>query len=253
MSMFLRLCFWRFLGSTLAALVISLTSCGGENADRPEVINKLRAVGVESSAVNPKPGDTINLNFYLAAPPGLTISPEIQVDGSSRYGVPVMVTPVDNAPTETAAGPLSIYNYKTTLTVPTDNPILGASISKQGFGRVRYKIKFTAGTEYESVVGDTIVYSPGSSQSSWKLPDISITKPSATANAGNLDLEGSISSDGNEPYRVSWFVSDGKIKNRRAKATTWSDAPKGPQTLIMTVRGTKSGAFAIKYQTVTIN
>ena len=118
---------------------------------------------------------------------------------------------------------------------------------------MRYKVKFSVGADYETVVGDAVVYLPDAPQISWKSPDISIAKPAATGTEGTMDVEGIITSEGVEPYRVSWFVSDGKIKNRRAKATSWSDAAKGAQTLIMTVRGTKSGAFAIKSQTVTIN
>jgi hypothetical protein len=233
-------------------LVTQLTSCGDENADRQEVIKKLRALGVEPTPVNAKPGDTVTLNFYLAAAPGANISPEVQLDSSAQYGVPVVVTPTDAKPSELQAGPLSIYSYKASFTVPTDNLTLLASLTKQGYARMRYKVKFSADSESESVVGDTVIYPPTALQTSWKSPEISISKPAAAAGAGKLDVEGVITSDAVEPYRVSWFVSDGKIKNRRAKVTSWSDAPKGPQTLIMTVRGTKSGAFAIKSQAVTI-
>jgi len=51
--------------SKILRILISLTiasfvvGCGNENADRPEVIKKLRALGVEQSPVNAKPGDVV--------------------------------------------------------------------------------------------------------------------------------------------------------------------------------------------------
>jgi hypothetical protein len=68
-----------------------------------------------------------------------------------------------------------------------------------------------------------------------------------------MALEGTVNSNGKESNRVGWFVSAGKIKNRKSRSTEWQDAPRGAQAVFFTVRGAKSGAFAIKSQTVTIN
>jgi hypothetical protein len=237
----------------ITAALSQYSSCGDDNADRPEVLKKLRTLGVEQNPINAKPGDTVNLTFHLAGPQGLTIAPSVELDTVSRYGVAQPVTPIDAQPTETAVGPLSLYAYRTTLSVPTDNALVAASLAKQGYARLRYKVRFSAGSEYEAVVGDTVVYPSTAPQLAWKSPEIAISKPVDAAASGTIDLEGTISSEGSESYRVSWFVSDGKVKNRRAKITSWSDATKGTQTLIMTVRGTKSGAFVLKSQSVTLN
>jgi hypothetical protein len=131
--------------------------------------------------------------------------------------------------------------------------LITAALTKQGYARLRYQVKFNASGDDENIVGDTIVYPESSTALSWTAPTIAITKPATTAAAGSLDLEGTIDSQGNETNRVSWFVSSGKVKNRRAKSTVWQDAASGSQTVVMTVRGTKSGAFAIKTQTITLN
>ncbi len=244
--------FLRFIiiGATISVLT---TSCGGDSQDRPEVITKLRAVGVEQTPVIAKPGDTVTLTFFLAAPSGLTITPQVLLDAESRYGVSTLVAPLDQTPTETAAGPLSIYSYRASLIVPKDNQVVTAGLGSQGFARLRYKINFTTDSDSEAVVGDSIVYPNGAPQLNWQAPTVSIDKPDTSSPGGDLDLQGGITSDGGEPYRVSWFVSSGTVKNRRARTTKWQDPAKGSQTLILTVRGTRSGAFAIKSKAVTIN
>ncbi|MEI6834604.1 MAG: hypothetical protein WCL28_11495, partial [bacterium] len=62
-----------------------------------------------------------------------------------------------------------------------------------------------------------------------------------------------ITSDSQESNRVAWFVSAGKIKNRKSRSTLWEDAPSGTQAVFFTARGAKSGAFAIKSQAINLN
>lgn len=234
-----------------------LLGCGAGDDDRPETVTKLRALGVEQTPVNAKPGDTVNLAFYLAVPSDqISTQPvlaTVQTDPSARYGVAVAVTPVDAAPVETKIGTTtSLLSYRTTLAIPNDARIT-AAIAKQGFARVRYNVKFSNNTEEENVVGDAIIYADGAPQLAWKSPEIAITKPGESSAAGSIDLEGTINAFNAESNRVSWFTSSGKVKNRRAKVTSWTDQTPGSQAVIMTVRGSKSGAFAIKSQAVTIN
>ena len=64
-------------------------------------------------------------------------------------------------------------------------------------------------------------------------------------------LSGTITKPQPENVKVSWFVSSGKVTNRRAKETKWAPEKTGPQTVIMTARGMKSGSFAV--QAVDVN
>ena len=244
-KMIWRMCVFSFL-------VLAANGCS-DDMDRHETITKLRALGVEQTPAVAKAGDLVNLKFYLAGPSALALTASPIVDEMARYGKPVMVTAVDNSPVETAVGPLSLYTFRASFNAPSDDATL-TSIQTKGFARVRYNVKFqTAGADEESVVGDSLVYAAGSPQLQWQSPTISILKPTAGSTAGSVELEGNISSDGQETHRVAWFVSAGKIKNRKSRSTRWEDAPTGNQAVFFTVRGAKSGAFAIKSQAVNLN
>ena len=232
-------------------ILVAISSCGSE-AERPETINKLRALGVEQSPVAAKLGDTVQLTFYLAGPSQMVLTPRVLIDSNARYGTAISVTPVDQNVSENVVGPLSLYSYKATVSVPNDTST-AARLAAQGYVRLRYNVAFSQGTDEESIVGDTVVYTANAPQLSWTAPTIAITKPAATASAGKVEIDGTISANGTESNRVSWFVSGGKVKNRRAKTTLWEDAPKGSQAIFMTVRGTKSGAFALKSLATTID
>jgi len=232
-------------------IIVAISSCSDEG-ERPEKINKLRAIGVEQSPVAAKPGDTVQLTFYLAGPSQMVLTPRVLIDSNARYGTPVSVTPLDQNVSENVVGPLSLYSYKATVSVPNDAST-GVRLAAQGYVRLRYNVAFSQGTDEESIVGDTIVYAPNSPQLNWTAPTIAITKPAPTASAGTVELDGNIDASGTESNRVSWFVSGGKVKNRRAKTTSWQDAPKGSQAIFMTVRGTKTGAFALQSLAVTID
>ena len=242
----------KFISFGFLSLTLSVFGCSDE-MDRQETIAKLRSLGVEQSPSIAKPGDTVNLTFYLAGPSALALTSAPLADESSRYGKPVIVSPVDNSPVESVVGPLSLYTFRASFTAPSDEFTL-TTIKTKEYARVRYNVKFqTSSGDDESVVGDTLLYAPGSPQLEWKPPTIAITKPTDNSSAGSVDLEGTISSDGNESNRVAWFVSAGKVKNRKARTTRWEDAPSGTQAVFFTVRGAKSGAFAIKSQAINLN
>ena len=238
--------------SVLFLLICGLAAGCGSKSERPETITKLRAIGVEQVPVNAKIGDTVQLTFYLLDKPDTTLTPEVLLDTKAPYSTPIAVTPVDATPVETSLGPLSLYSYRATIAV-VGSSVITAALVRTGSARLRYQVKFNGSGDDENVVGDTIVYPENAPTLAWTAPTIAITKPATTASAGSLDLEGTIDSQGNETNRVSWFVSSGTVKNHRAKSTLWQDAESGTQTVVMTVRGTKSGAFSIKTQTVTLN
>ena len=238
--------------NVLCLMPLSLLVACGSTTDRPDVITKLRALGVEQTPVNAKPGDTVNLTFYLAGYASTLMTPQVLLDTQARYSIPVAVTPIDTVPSETPIGSLSLYSYRASFTVPTTDAVK-LLVAKQGYARLRYQVKFAASGDDENVVGDTVVYAALSPQLSWTAPKIEITSPTATGATGSVALAGSIVGSGDESHLVSWLVSAGTVKNRRAKITLWESVPKGTHTVFMTVRGRKSGAFAIKSQEVTVN
>lgn len=241
-----------FKMAMISVAMASLVSCS-DDEERPETITKLRALGVAQTPTSIKPGDQVTLTFYLAGQPQLNLTAQPSLDSMARYGQAVLVTPVDAAPSETPVGPLSLYTYRVSLTA-TNDATTNASIQTKGLARLRYKVNFSAGSgDSESVVGDTLVYPMGAPQLEWQPPTISIDRPTQEAASGSMALEGTVNSNGKETNRVGWFVSAGKIKNRKSRSTEWQDAPRGTQAVFFTVRGAKSGAFVIKSQTVTLN
>lgn len=235
-----------------AIVIAGLISSCNDDADRPEVINKLRALGVQQTPINAKPGDQVQLTFYLAGPKGLTLQPSVELDSDAKYSVPVAVTPSNGAVSESDAGALALYSYQATLNVES-SPGLDQSLVALGYGKLRYKVKFEATSDDETIVGDTLVYPSGSPQLTWTGTDISLDKPAATTSRGIVNLESTVTSNGQESNRIAWFVSAGAVKNRRARITTWNISDAGPQTVIVTARGSKSGAFAIKTVSVTLD
>jgi hypothetical protein len=125
----------------------------------------------------------------------------------------------------------------------------------QGLARVRFGVKLTSSSDGddETIVADALVYKAGSEQLTWKAPTIEIAEPVLDSISNSTTLGANIQSTGSEKNRVGWFVTNGKVKNPAAKSSEWSEIPAGDQTLFLTVRGTKSGAFSIKTKTVKVN
>jgi hypothetical protein len=237
---------------TAAACILALVACGNE-VDRQETVTKLRTLGVAQTPVNAKPGDTVQLTYYLAGPSGLSITPSLMKDPSSAYGVAVLPTAVSTSVLETNYGSLSLYSYQAAVQIPSDNQVMIATMAAYGYARVRSMASFLTPTgDREDVVSDSLTYPAGSPALSWISPTLSIVSPASTATSGNLALEGSIEGATSETMRIAWFVSTGKVKNRRSKTTSWEEAAAGAQTVFFTARGSKSGAFAIKAMSVQV-
>lgn len=238
---------------TMIMLTATLTSCG-DDSDRREQIKDLRALGVEQSPLVAVPGSAVNLTFYLAAPQGKNITPTPYLDTAVRYGLPATVTLVDTKPVEQKLGTISQYTLRATYTVPTD-ALTTAAIVKTGSFRQRYGVAFDDGTRNEIIVGDIVVYAADSAQQkNWTTaPTITIDQPLTSDVGSTNNISSTITNSIDETNKVSWFVSSGKVKNASAKSTEWSDIGSGEQTLIVTTRGKKSGAFAIKTMKVTVH
>jgi hypothetical protein len=231
----------------------TLISCS-DDAARQETIDKLRALGVVQVPTIATPGATVQLTYYLGGPKGLTVTPTPYNDSEFfKYGTNADVTLIDATPVEEIFGNSSLYTFQASFIAPA-TPEVSAVIAAKGNARLRYGVDFrTPSGDYETVIADALIYSPTAPQTEWVAQTVDISLPSTTAISGSTAIQGEISSPLDEPYKVGWFVSSGKVKVRNAIKTEWSEIGSGEQTLIFTARGSKSGAFAIKVLKVNVN
>lgn len=231
----------------------TLISCS-DDAERQETINKLRALGVVQVPTIATPGATVQLTYYLGGPKGLTVTPTPYKDSEFfKYGTNADVTLIDSAPAEESVGNMSLYTLRASFVTPA-TPDVAAVVAANGNARHRYGVDFrTPLGDYETVIADALIYSPTAPQAQWVSHAVDISSPSVTTIGGSTTIQGEINSSFDEPYKVGWFVSSGKVKVRNAINTEWTEIGSGEQTLIFTARGVKSGAFAIKVLKVTVN
>ncbi len=243
-------------------LVISLIlvnfSCNDED-DRFETLTKLRTIGVSSTPVFPKAStleleQVVTLDFYATVPLGSDVNVDPYTDPSWSGVTPVTLTFADAAEPYKDYAKLRRFAGKATFTVPKKEELFFNP--KTGYAKIVYGIKLTSGEEVEKVIGSILVYKDDAGElANYKdTPlSVSITTPEKAA-TGDTDLTAATGNvAGGEGIKIGWFVSTGKVVNRRAKTTTWKDAEKGQQTIIVTGRGVKSGAFSMDIRDVTIN
>jgi len=250
----------RALGMTGKALALTaMLLCVGCNEDDEvfEEINKLRAVGVSSAPLfgQPSTGDVpqlVTLTFHAGVPLGGTVTAEPFVDDSARYSFPAPLTIVPGSEIYQDLAGMRLYQVQATIAIPTAEqlPIL----PDPGFARLRYGMRLTSGAEEEMIVGNVLVYPSGAPQLAWAVQTVDVAVPTAGAvvSGDEVEMKGVINKTIDENIRVGWFVTAGRLKNRRAKDTEWQTEAAGGATVIFTTRGLKSGAFAMKAVDVTV-
>lgn len=228
---------------------------------RVERIEKLRAIGVKTNPVvitAPGPGltTTVDVTAYAASPTGSSVTASSFLDADSRYAQPVQtVIDTASAATESFAS-LDLYSITGTVTIGPLSPAEQLALTQDG-GRLifRYGIRLESESESENIVGNLQVYPADAPQTAYQPISVIIESPAVNAALGSGEgqtLTGSVNKPQDENVRVSWFVSSGKVKNRRASETEWEPETKGAQTVLMTARGLKSGSFAVSGVDVTI-
>lgn len=229
--------------SLILFLNFFLWSCNGDD-DPFERVQKLRALGAAPTpiALAPLPGATFTLTVYAVVPLGGTVTAEPSLDEASRYALSVPVALVPGSESYTEHSNFRLYQARFLMPVPTiEIP------TDRGFLPLRYAITLRSGSEEEKIVGNTTIYPPGSPQLQWQPPTASIATP-LDSNIGNkekIEVKANFTSlIAEDNLRMSWFVTSGNLRNRRAKETIWEKADSGPQSIILTVRGLKSGALA---------
>lgn len=246
---------------TILALSLGLLAFGSiacdEEEDRYEHLKKLRAFGVASNPVIATPStaaapQVMTLTFHAAVPLGEEITAEPFVDEQARFAQTVELTLVPGSETYTDYAAFRLYSVQATAPVPTADLVVIPP--EPGFLRVRYGLKLTSGSEEEKIVGNFLLYPAGAPEASWTAPTVDIITPAAgtPASGDDQELKAEITNPIGEDMRVGWFVSDGNVKNRRAKDTEWETPDAGPHTILVTIRGTKSGSFAFKAMDVTV-
>jgi hypothetical protein len=227
-----------------------LTACN-QDEDRYEVINKLRAIGVEANpfvtALSPIGSpETATLTFLAAVPLAHTVKAEVFVDGNSAFSKTLPITIVAGSEAYVEREKFRIFSVKATMPIPEEGSVPIPSFP--GYVTFRYGMKLTADdAEEEKVVGNIVVFSSQKDELKWKdtPPTVQINSLIAGQTvSGIINLKGEVLSSNGEKFKISWFVSSGEVKNKRAVETTWDKVEKGPQTIILTARGKTTAAFA---------
>lgn len=238
---------------TLFIILLSLPllqTCN-EEEERYEVVNKLRAIGVENNPVAVKPStadepQTVTLSFYVIQPENKPLSAEVFTDYGAEPGDIIEVSINETIEDPTELGGLFLHRIEASYAIPSSDflPIP----DDPGFIRLRYNVRIFNDSEEEKIVGNILVYKPDNEILNWTNPTIELLTPGdgETIQAGDVDIKGSISADFQEEWRVSWFTTEGEIENRRAKETKWKTPGSGNHSLIFTVRGLNSNTFAIR-------
>ncbi len=242
---------------TFVGLCTFVVGCG-ESQERPEVIDKLRAIGVaaQPSVVVPSTATTpqvVKLTLHALLPSGQQVdSVQPYIDEDARFSSLATDLVVDaNTLSYEDVGQLRYFKVDATFTAPTAE-ILQAAGGEMV--RLRYGLDVVAGAESERVVGDVLMVPPDSVALSWQPVTVKITTPET---AGAMLTDGATlsmtttNSDG-DSVKSGWYVSSGEIKNRRARNTSWEKPKAGDGVVIATARGSKSRSFAIDVRAVKV-
>ncbi len=235
----------------LFLVVLTFLGCSGES-DRVEAISKLRALGVSATpsfvSQEASPGAAVSLEFLVAVPKDHVITAE-EYDISKEEPFSFKITPDPSTITYQDVGDLRIAKVTASGVLPPT----AAAIDFRGvssFG-IKYGLTIKDGSESENIVGAVLIFKDGASPAPSGL-NVSISDPIDFSNNTEGNIAANLQNPTSEKFKVSWFVSSGEIKNRRALITKWTPNRSGEQALIVTARGLDTGAFTISSKTVTV-
>lgn len=224
-----------------AAALLGLTGCG-EPIDRPEVVTKLRTLGVRTvpAVYDVSAPEDIEIKVFLASTVTDPVSVESYSDPAYNYADAVEADMDADTQTVTPYALLSIIEVSGRIAAAD----LEAALADGGAGNFRYGFTVRQGSDEENIVGNIV----GGESADAGFDSASIVAPEAGAVAGEAELSGEVAGGDPTAMRVSWLASGGEVANRRALRTKWKEVPSTPQTVILTARGNASGAFAIDVQ-----
>ncbi len=241
----------------LLVVVSGLLGCN-DDGERPEQLLKLRALGVAAQPTVITPStDSVpsvaRLTFYAAVPEGQEVATEVFEDLPAFNSLPLSQLQLDDTTiTYTDLAKIRLYEVSGTFVAPT------ADTLAKGIGgvlRLRYSVRLTSGDEEEKVVGDVLMVAADSAEAQWTAPVLSFEEPTETSITAGKDnaVKASVTDVNDERVKVGWFVTSGKVENRRARATKWQEPSAGEQTVIVTARGIRSRGFALTHKVVSAN
>ena len=241
----------RYTLSILAALVF--LSCSDEE-DRQENLFKLRGLGASSNplvslpSVDPAAPRKVEVTVYVALPIGATATVEPFEDEFSPIVANLSVSDIAIDPAsliyQTYPG-FQILSFKASLNVP----VAQRFVRTKGAGQAKYGFLVKSGIEIEKLVGNFLVYPEGSPELNWTNPEVTLVTPTeglSLKSGSDANLTATLNDKNDEELKLGWFTSGGKVKNRRAKSTSWETPGVGEHTVIFTARGKKSRGFVMQ-------
>ncbi len=240
------------------ALCFLLLACGDRQA-RPELISKLRAIGVAAQPASVVPStdeapQTVKLTAHLLLPAGQSIdSVAAFVDDGSRFsfGIPDLLVDTASA-TYTEYGPVRHYQVSASFVAPKQEVLTAAG---GVLARLSYGIEVTAGEEIERIVGSVNLVPAGSEALAWPAVGVEIVKPTgadAAAVGDGAELQMETTASAEDSVKSGWYVTSGKISNRRARSAEWTEPAAGEQVVIATARCKTCRNFALQIRAVTV-
>ena len=255
-SSYRRFLFWFTVLSALAILAGGCPACG-RSADKPELIAKMRPLGVSASPVIAAPGEPVHLTFHFALPTTETLTATInQLDDASGFTLPAsgLALTNDKTATDSACDDHSLrckfasFDYAALTAAFVVPPAAQLPMVPGTSVRMRYGITATSSSNIANVIGDLFVFAPGAPELTGAKTTAEILEPVAgPLGAGAaVPIHAMIGKYFDETARIGWFAGCGDIENRRAIATTWNIGGAGGCTLVFTARGENSRSFSIK-------
>ena len=232
----------------LAVVISGVVACNDSNEEKFETISKLRTLGVAADPIGLTAGgegaaQTATMTFFLVAPLGATVQYEPYQDDRARYAIPIDLAVDASSEKIVDYAKFSIHQVNAVLSVPAAG--LVPIPSNPGFARIRYGLRAISGSEEEIIVGTLVLYANSENRPAYEPLGVSIDLPLDVTSFGEqTNLQATIDNKNSENVKIGWLVSSGTVKNRRAKSTQWQDVAAGQQTVVVTVRGMKSGSFA---------
>lgn len=240
-----------------AWLLISACS-QGDFDNYPERLDRMRTLGSQITPLVSEPSTvagsphTATMKVYVAVPVGETLTVEPYTDpAESMY--PVVTEQRQINTTEEDLGKMRLVTLEFEIDIPMAEDLNPYLERQNGGTRLQYSFRLKTEKRTENVIGHIMVYKPGSPELTWSNPTIDDVQPVASASVTNpVTVMAAVSSANDEELKSGWFVSTGKVVNRRSRTTEWRDAEMGEQVLIYSVRGRKSRGFALATRRVTV-